>query len=203
MFHLYHDIRAILRNDPAARGLEFLLYPSLHAITIHRLICRPLYCLRLRFFARLFSQISRFLTGMEIHPGAQIGPGFFCDHGMAVVIGATAKIGKNCMLFHGVTLGGTGKHDDQQRHPCIGDNVTIGTHATLLGPIKVGHNAKIGAETVVINRDIPADTTVVGTPGSIVRRDGRRVNPPEALPVSNYRKDEIEAEARAERTTAR
>ena len=200
MLKLIQDIKAIQRNDPAARGLEFLLYPSLHAITMHRLVCHPLYRLRLRFLARLFSQISRFFTGMEIHPGAKIAEGFFCDHGMAVVIGATSEIGKNCVMFHGVTLGGTGKHEDQ-RHPCIGNNVTIGTHATLLGPIMVGDNVKIGAETVVINRDIPANCTVVGTPGCIVRRDGRRVDPPEPLPVSNYRIDEIAAEARAENGT--
>lgn len=197
MFKLIQDIKAIKRNDPAARGLEFLLYPSLHAITFHRLLCYPLYCMRLRFLARFFSQLSRFFTGMEIHPGAKIAEGFFCDHGMAVVIGATCEIGKNCVMFHGVTLGGTGKQEDQ-RHPCVGNNVTIGTNATLLGPIKVGDNAKVGAETVVINRDIPKDCTVVGTPGFIVRRDGHRVDPPEPLPISNYRIDEIAAEARAE-----
>ncbi len=198
---LVEDIKAIFRNDPAAKGLEFLVYPSLHAIVMHRLICRPLYCLRLRFLARLFSQISRWLTGMEIHPGAKIEGGFFCDHGMAVVIGATAEIGKNCVMFHGVTLGGTGKHEDQ-RHPCIGDNVFIGTHATLLGPIKVGHHAKIGAETVVINRDIPPHCTVVGAPGMIVRRDGKRVDPPQELPVSDYRVSEKELEEREEARAA-
>lgn len=103
------------------------------------------------------------------------GRGFFCDHGMGVVIGATAEIGKNCVMFHNVTLGGTGKHKGK-RHPTIGDNVLIGTHATLLGPIKVGSNVKIGAETVIINKNVPDNCTVVGDPGKIVRLNGRKVN---------------------------
>ncbi len=189
---LASDIRAIQRNDPAARGLEFLLYPSFHAMVSHRLICHPLYRIGLRFLARFFSQVTRWLTGMEIHPGARIAPGFFCDHGMAVVIGETAVIGRDCVLFHGVTLGGTGKHQDK-RHPTIGSNVFIGTHATLLGPITVGDNARIGAETVIINRDVPADCTVVGTPGRIVKIRGRKVRP-RALPVSRYRLEEIRQE---------
>jgi serine O-acetyltransferase len=146
----------------------------------------------LYFLARLFSQISRFLTGLEIHPGAKIGPGFFCDHGMGVVIGETAEIGKNCIMFHGVTLGGTGKHKTK-RHPTIGDNVFIGTHSTLLGPIIVGDNVKIGAETVIVNRDVPSNCTVVGAPGMIVKRGNRKVHPPESLPLSQYRlKERIE-----------
>ncbi len=191
VFHyLWEDIKAIYRNDPAARGLEVILYPSLHAMIFHRLICHPLYGLRLFFLARLFSQISRFLTGLEIHPGAKIGPGFFCDHGMGVVIGETAEIGKNCVMFHGVTLGGTGKHK-QKRHPTIGDNVFIGTHSTLLGPIYIGDNVKIGEETVIVNRDVPSHCTVVGTPGMIVKRGEKKIHPPESLPLSEYRFKEM------------
>lgn len=190
---LKQDWIAIRRNDPAARGLEPLLYPSWHAMVAHRLISHPLYRLGLRFFARWNSQIARFFTGMEIHPGARIAAGFFCDHGMAVVIGETAAIGANCVMFHGVTLGGTGKHDGR-RHPTIGDNVFIGTHATLLGPIKVGDGARIGAETVIINRDVPANCTVVGAPGKIVRQNGRRVEPPASLPVAPYRLSERDRE---------
>ena len=172
---MFEDIKAIYRNDPAARGLEPILYPGLHAIIIHRYISRPLYKIKLRFLARLISQIARFLTGLEIHPGAKIEKGFFCDHGMGVVIGGTAEVGKNCVMFHGITLGGTGKHGGK-RHPTIGDNVLIGSHATLLGPIKVGSNVKIGAETIVINCDVPDNCTVVGAPGRIVRLNGKKVN---------------------------
>jgi len=187
---LREDIRAIKRNDPASRGLEFLLYPSLHAIFFHRLFSHPLYRLRLYFLARLFSQIARWFTGMEIHPGARIESGFFCDHGMAVVIGETSHIGKNCVLFHGVTLGGTGRHTGK-RHPTLGENVFVGTHATLLGPISIGDNVKIGAESVIINRDVPANCTVVGTPGKIVKMNGKKVHPPKSLPISQYRLAEL------------
>lgn len=172
---MFDDIKAIYRNDPAARGLEPVLYPGLHAIIIHRYVSHPLYKIGLKFIARLVSQIMRFLTGLEIHPAAKIAKGFFCDHGMGVVIGATAELGKNCVLFHGVTLGGTGKHVGK-RHPTIGDNVMIGAHATLLGPIKIGNNVKIGAETVIINKNVPDNCTVVGAPGRIVSLDGKRVH---------------------------
>jgi len=128
----------------------------------------------------------RFLTGIEIHPGAKIGKGFFIDHGMGVVIGGTAKVGKDCVLFHGVTLGGTGKHQGK-RHPTIGNNVLIGTHSTLLGPIKVGNNVKIGAETVIINHDVPDNCTGVGAPGRIVVLDGRKIN--KELTKSEYKHD--------------
>jgi len=168
------DIKAIYRNDPAARGLEPVLYPGLHAIIVHRYICHPLYSIRLRFLARLVSQIMRFLTGIEIHPGAKIGRGLFIDHGMGVVIGETAEIGRNCVMFQNVALGGTGKHKGK-RHPSIGDNVLIGTQSTLLGPIKVGDNVKIGAETVIINHDVPSNCTVVGAPGVIVKMNGKKV----------------------------
>jgi serine O-acetyltransferase len=171
---MFEDLKAIYKNDPAARGVEALLYPGLHAIVMHRYISHPLYSIRLRFFARLFSQISRFFTGVEIHPGARIGEGFFIDHGMGIVIGETAEIGNNCVMFHHVTLGGTGKHTGK-RHPTIGDNVMLATASTLLGPIKVGNNVRIGAETFIINRDVPDNCTVVGAPGVIVRKDGEVV----------------------------
>jgi len=172
---MFNDIRAIYKNDPAAKGIQFILYPGLHSIILHRYISHPLYTLRLRFFARLFSQIGRFLTGIEIHPGAKIGSGLFIDHGSAIVIGETAEIGENCVLFHNVTLGGTGKHIGK-RHPTIGKNVLIGTGATLLGPITVGDNVKIGAESVIIMHDIPSDCTVVGAPGKIVKLNGGKVD---------------------------
>ncbi|MCB1172007.1 MAG: serine acetyltransferase [Leptospiraceae bacterium] len=182
---MVEDIRAIKRNDPASRGLDFLLYPCLHAIFLHRYISSIFFRLRFFFLARLFSQLSRFFTGIEIHPGARIGPGFFIDHGMGVVIGETSVIGSNCVLFHGVTLGGTGKQRGK-RHPTLGNNVLIGTSATLLGAIHIGDNVCVGAESVVINRDIPSDCTVVGTPGKIVRQNGKRIEPPLDLPVSQY-----------------
>lgn len=172
---MFEDIKAIIKNDPASRGFEFLLYPGLHAIIIHRYIAHPLYKIKLKFIARLVSQLARFFTGIEIHPAAQIGKGFFCDHGMGVVIGGTAQVGKNCVMFQGVTLGGTGKHAGK-RHPTIGDNVLIGAHATLLGPIDIGDNVKIGAETVVINCDIPSNATVVGSPGRVVKLNGKKVD---------------------------
>ena len=168
------DWRAIYRNDPAAQGLQPILYPGLHAQVLHRCLAHPLYKVGLFFLARLVSEISRFLTGIEIHPGAKIGPGLFIDHGHGIVIGETAVIGSDCILFHRVTLGGTGKHGGK-RHPTIGNNVLIGTNATLLGPITVGNNVKIGAETVVIMHDVPDDCTVVGAPGHIVKIAGARV----------------------------
>jgi serine O-acetyltransferase len=154
------DWRAIYRNDPAAQGLQPLLYPGLHAQVLHRCFAHPLYNIGLFFLARLVSEISRFLTGIEIHPGAKIGPGLFIDHGHGIVIGETAIIGDDCILFHRVTLGG---------------RVLIGTNATLLGPITVGNDVKIGAETVVIMHDIPNDCTVVGAPGHIVKLNGQRM----------------------------
>ena len=191
--NITEDFKAARRNDPAARGLEILLYPSIHAMLMHRFLCHPLYRIKLYFLARLFSQISRFFTGIEIHPGAQIGPGFFCDHGMGVVIGETAVIGKNCVMFHGVTLGGTGKHN-RKRHPTVGDDCYIGTQSTLLGPINIGKDVKIGAATVIVNRDVPNHCTVVGAPAMIVKRGKRKVHPPEPLPFSGYRLDEVRRE---------
>ncbi|MCB9358369.1 serine O-acetyltransferase [Candidatus Woesearchaeota archaeon] len=176
---MFDDIKAIIKNDPAVmkgffRRIEVLLYPSLHAVLVHRYISHPLHMIKFPILPRLISQIMRFLTGIEIHPGAKIGKGFFIDHGMGVVIGETSEIGENCVLYHNVTLGGTGHHMGK-RHPTLGNNVMVGANATLLGPIKVGDNSKIGAESVVINKDVPSNCTVVGAPGRIVRKEGRRV----------------------------
>ncbi len=174
MFCIIEDIKAIYRNDPAARNIECLLYPGLQAILVHRLT-HLLWNLKIPFVPRVLSQVSRFFTGIEIHPGAKIGKGFFIDHGMGVVIGETAEIGDDCVLFHNVTLGGTGKHKGK-RHPTIGHNVMIGTGAILLGPVTVGNNVKIGANTFILMRDVPDNTTVAGTPGRIVKMKGQDVD---------------------------
>ena len=170
---IYRDIKAINRNDPAARNIEFLIYPGFVAIFNHRFI-HVMWNLRIPFLPRLLSEVNRFLTGIEIHPGATIGPGLFIDHGAGIVIGETAEIGKDCVLFHNVTLGGTGKHKGK-RHPTLGDNVFIGTGAILLGPIRVGSNVRVGANTFLYMVDIPDNCTVVGTPGMIVRKDDQPV----------------------------
>jgi serine O-acetyltransferase len=174
MISIIEDIKAIYRNDPAVRNIEFLLYPGLHAAIMHR-FTHFLWRLKIPFLPRLLSQISRFWTGIEIHPGAKIGKGFFIDHGMGVVIGETTEIGDNCVLFHNVTLGGTGKHKGK-RHPTLGNNVMVGTGAILLGPIKVGNNVKIGANTFILMQDVPDNTTVAGTPGRIVKINGQSVS---------------------------
>ena len=172
---MFEDIKAIYKNDPAAKNIEFLLYPSLHVIVVHRYISHPLYKIKIPFIPRLISQIMRFLTGIEIHPGAKIGRGFFIDHGMGTVIGETVEIGKNCVMYHNVTLGGTGKHKGK-RHPTIGDNVVIGTGAILLGIVHIGNNVKIGADTFIIDKKIPDNCTVVGTPGKIVKLKNKKVD---------------------------
>jgi serine O-acetyltransferase len=174
MISIIEDIKAIYRNDPAVRNIEFLLYPGLHAVIMHR-FTHFLWRLKIPFLPRLLSQISRFWTGIEIHPGAKIGKGFFIDHGMGVVIGETTEIGDNCVLFHNVTLGGPGKHKGK-RHPTLGNNVMVGTGAILLGPIKVGNNVKIGANTFILMQDVPDSTTVAGTPGRIVKINGQSVS---------------------------
>lgn len=171
---IIQDIKAINRNDPASRNIEFLLYPGLHAIIAHRFI-HVLFNWGIPFFPRLFSQLNRFFTGIEIHPGATIGGGFFIDHGAGIVVGETAEVGDNCVLFHNVTLGGTGKHHGK-RHPTLGNNVVIGTGATILGPVKIGNNVNIGANTFIYMVDIPDDCTVVGTPAVIVRKDGIKIH---------------------------
>jgi serine O-acetyltransferase len=176
---LAEDARAVRRNDPAARSaLETLLcHTPLHAIFIYRLAHRL--HRRLPLLARMLSALARFLTGVEIHPAARIGRRLFIDHGTGVVIGETARVGDDCVLFHNVTLGGTGKHRGK-RHPSVGDHVFIGTGATLLGPISVGRGAKIGAGSFICMRDVPPDCTAVGAPARIVVRGGQRVD--EELP---------------------
>lgn len=171
---LKEDITTIFENDPAANSwLEVILtYSGLHAIWAHR-FAHWLYIKRWFTFARIISQISRFFTGIEIHPGAVIGHRFFIDHGMGVVIGETCEIGDDVLLYHGVTLGGTGK-EKGKRHPTIGNNVVIAAGAKVLGSFTVGDNSRIGSNTVVLN-EIPPNSTVVGIPGRIVKRDGVRV----------------------------
>jgi serine O-acetyltransferase len=164
---LKNDIDAVFARDPAARNtLEVIFcYPGFHAIQFHR-FAHWLWKSRLRFLGRLVSQLSRFLTGIEIHPGAKIGSGFFIDHGMGVVIGETSEIGDNVTLYHGVTLGGT-SWKKEKRHPTIGNNVIVGAGAAVLGPIRVGDGARIGSGSVVIE-EVPPNTTVVGIPGKVV-----------------------------------
>jgi len=176
MLSIVEDIRAIYRNDPACRNIEWLLYPGFRAIISHRLI-HLLWRCHIPFIPRLLSEMNRFFNGLEIHPGAKIGPGFFVDHGMGVVIGETTEIGRNCVIFHNVTLGGTGKHHGK-RHPTLGDNVYIGTGATLLGPITVGDNVLIGSNSFIVMCDAPSDTTVAGTPARIIKKDGLRCDEP-------------------------
>lgn len=159
---LYEDAKNIKDKDPAARSVleVMLLYPGFHILVSHR-ICNKLYKYNFRFVARLLSQIARFLTGIEIHPGAIIGRRLFIDHGMGIVIGETSVIGNNCTIYHGVTLGGTGK-DTGKRHPTIGDNVMIGTGAKILGPINIANNIKIGAGAIVLKDCLEEGTTIVG-----------------------------------------
>ncbi len=177
------DIQAVFERDPAARNIwEVLTYPGLWAIIFHR-IAHLLWEANLRFLARLISQVSRFLTGIEIHPGAKIGKGFFIDHGMGVVIGETTIIGNNVTLYQGVTLGGTGK-ERGKRHPTIDDDVVIGAEAVLLGPIYVGKEARIGAGSVVL-KSVPPRCTVVGVPARIVRREGKKIPPLEHARISD------------------
>ena len=160
------DIAAIFRNDPAATSLaEVLLYPGLHAIVNHR-IANALWRLRVPFVPRMISQWSRFVTGIEIHPGATIGSGFFIDHGMGTVIGETAEIGDNVMLYQGVTLGGTGKQLGK-RHPTLQDGVIVGVGASVLGAITIGGGARIGGGAVVV-KDVPPFSTAIGIPARIV-----------------------------------
>lgn len=165
---LYREAKNIMEKDPAAKNMleVFLCYPGLHAVLIYR-FTHVLYKMRLFVLARVISQIARSLTGIEIHPGAKIGKGLFIDHGMGVVIGETAEVGDNVTIYHGVTLGGTGK-DKGKRHPTIGNNVVIGAGAKILGPISIGNNVKVGANAVVL-KDVPDNVTVVGIPAKIVR----------------------------------
>lgn len=171
---LREDIQVVFERDPAAKSVfEVLLcYPGLHAIWLHR-VAHALYQRRLFLVARLLSHLGRFLTGIEIHPGAKIGRRFFIDHGAGVVIGETTEIGDNVTLYQGVTLGGTGK-EKGKRHPTIGNNVVISAGAKILGSFIVGDNSKIGAGSVVL-KPVPPNCTVVGVPGRVVVREGQRV----------------------------
>jgi len=176
--HIRANLAIIRERDPAARGpLEILLcYPGFQALSLHRLSHRLWHSrLPLKLAARLLSQLGRNLTGVEIHPGARIGHGVFIDHGMGVVIGETAEVGDRCLLYQGVTLGGTGK-DHGKRHPTLANNVVIGAGAKVLGAIEVGTNTRIGAGSVVV-RDVEADCTVVGIPGRVIHQSGVRINP--------------------------
>jgi serine O-acetyltransferase len=178
---LRRDLQAARTRDPAARGvgqLELIAtWPGIHALIAHR-IAHALDAAGVPLLPRLISMVTRMLTGIEIHPAAQIGSGLFIDHGTGVVIGETADIGNDVTLYQGVTLGGTG-FATGKRHPTVQDNVTIGSGAKLLGPITIGHGAKIGANSVVIT-DVPPHSTVVGNPGHPVRVEGRRPEGPDA-----------------------
>ena len=180
---IQQDLRAVFDRDPAARTtLEvFLTYAGFQALLAHRLAHR-LWKMRLRLLGRLVSQVARWVTGVEIHPGASIGHGFFIDHGMGVVIGETAEIGDYVTLFQGVTLGGTGK-EKGKRHPTLGNHVVVGSGAKVLGNIRIGDSVKIGANSVVL-RSVPSNSTVTGIPGRIVKSIGERV-PEEAMDHAN------------------
>ena len=190
------DLDAVQRNDPAAQSrLETTLcHTPFHAQVLHR-VAHVLHTRwRVPLLPRLLQVLGRFWSGVEIHPGASIGQRLFIDHGTAVVIGATAEIGDDCVLFHNVTLGGTGRYDGK-RHPTLGNNVYVGTGAILLGPIRVGDNSRVGANSFIIMRDVPPDCTVVGVPARIVKEHSARVDrelpetrPPDAaipVPISN------------------
>ena len=176
------DLRAALQRDPAARGtLDVVLsYPGFHAVAAHRLI-HALHRSGFPLLPRWLSNVNRFLTGIEIHPNARIGRGFFIDHGMGVVIGETAVVGDNCTIYQGVTLGGTSLSRGK-RHPTLGNNVTVGVGAAVLGAITVGDNAKIGGGSVVV-RDVPSNATAVGVPARIVMKDG--------VPVSALAEEDV------------
>lgn len=173
---LQADFKIVFERDPAARNwLEVLFcYPGLQALMFHR-VAHWLWNMGLPFVPRFLSHISRFMTGIEIHPGATIGQGVFIDHGMGVVVGETAIIGDYCLIYQGVTLGGTGK-ESGKRHPTLGENVVVGAGAKVLGNIQIGNNVRIGAGSVVL-REVPSDCTVVGVPGRVVYRAGERVGP--------------------------
>ncbi len=184
MFRVFvEDLNAVVQNDPAATSrLETLLcHLPLHAVWVYRIAHFAHERWRIPLLPRLLSALARFWSGVEIHPGARIGRAFFIDHGTGVVIGETAEIGDHCMMFHNVTLGGTGKHRGK-RHPTVCDNVLIGTGATLLGPITIGANSKVGANSFIQMHDVPPDSTAVGTPARLVKREGMRVS--EELPLT-------------------
>ncbi|MBF0097724.1 MAG: serine O-acetyltransferase [Magnetococcales bacterium] len=190
------DLQAVFHRDPAARTvLEVLIcYPGMHALLGYRL-SHWLWSRRFRFLARFLSQFFRFLSGIEIHPGAKIGKGFFIDHGMGVVIGETAEIGDNVTMYHGVTLGGT-SWDKGKRHPTLGDNVIVGAGAKILGPITIGANARVGSNAVVV-KDVPPGSTVVGIPGRIVVNHAPAADHALAFPVYGQSGDMPDPVARA------
>ena len=200
---LRDDVRAIFRNDPAARNLaEVLLYPGLHAVLLHRL-ANALWRREVPFLPRLISQLSRFFTGIEIHPGARVGRGFFIDHGMGVVIGETAEIGDWVMLYQGVTLGGTGKQQGK-RHPTLEDHVVVGVGASVLGAITIGAGARVGGGAVVV-KNVPPHATAIGVPARVVAtrdpatgesRRTEQLPDPEAEMLRGLRAKVLELEAR-------
>ena len=200
--HILEDIRAYKKNDPAARSSVeiLLLYNGLHATIWYRM-AHWLHTHHCRFVARLCSQLAKFFTGIEIHPGAKIGRRFVIDHGTGIVIGETAEIGDDCLLYQGVTLGGTGK-DVGKRHPTLGNNVMVGSGAKVLGPFKVGDNARIAANSVVL-REVPENATVVGVPGRVVRISGEKLDhihtpDPIMLEIEQLRLKMTELEAKLE-----
>jgi len=179
IFFFPFDFLAAFRGDPALRGkvfgiFEVFFYAGVWAIFFHRL-SHLFFAAKIPLFPRILSQISRFLTGIEIHPGAKINRGFFIDHGMGVVIGETTEIGKNVLMYHGVTLGGTSLKAGK-RHPTIGDDVLIGAGAKVFGPVKIGHCAQIGGGAVVV-KNVPAHSVVVGNPGKVVKICGKKIPP--------------------------
>jgi serine O-acetyltransferase len=171
---LRRDVRTVLERDPAARSkLEVLLcYPGVHALAVHR-VAHRLWNRGWTTTARFTSHVSRFLTGIEIHPAAKVGPGLFIDHGLGVVIGETAEVGENVTILQGVTLGGTSLRREK-RHPTLGDNVVVGAGAKIIGAFKIGDGSRIGAGSVVV-REVPPNSVVVGVPGRVTYRDGQRV----------------------------
>jgi len=176
---MFDAIKTAYKKDPALKGiksLEVILYQGVHAICLHR-IAHLLYRIKVPFIPRLISQVSRFFTGIEIHPGACIGKRFFIDHGIGSVIGETAEIGDDVMMYHGITLGGHGWWSDKKgskRHPTIGGNVILGVGCKILGPVRVGDNSKIGAGAIVI-KDVPPNSTIVGELGKYIKKSGAKV----------------------------
>jgi serine O-acetyltransferase len=183
------DLSVVFQRDPAARNYFEILttYPGVHALILHRL-AHFLWSIKLKLMARIFSHLARILTGIEIHPGAQIGRRFFIDHGMGIVIGETAIIGDDCTLYHGVTLGGT-TWKKGKRHPTLKDNVVIGAGAKVLGPITLGNNSKVGSNAVVVT-DIPNDSTAVGIPAKIIK-SGEKLKKFSAYAVEKNSQDPV------------
>lgn len=199
MATLLADLRAPLERDPAARGwLDVILsYPGFHAIAAHRLI-HPLYRAGVPLLPRFLAQVTRFFTGVEIHPGAKLGKGVFIDHGMGVVIGETAEVGEGSTIYQGVTLGGTSLSHGK-RHPTLGRNVTVGVNAAVLGAITLGDNVKVGGGSVVV-KDVPANATVVGVPARIVAQDGKPIRVIPDRPQVEMPDPNADAIARLQRT---